>query len=195
MSEVLTIDTSIGIQKEVKLEPLSLYDENHPMLQMKMPEYTEPLPNVNMNNLITRMKMTMKKFGGIGLSANQCGINTRIFIIGTDDYQIACINPKIVNQSAEISKDSEGCLSYPAFTLKIERPKWVDVEYTDENGKVVQTRLEGLTARCYQHELDHMNGIRFVNHVGQASIMLARQKQQKLIKKIIRNRKNNGLLF
>jgi peptide deformylase len=192
MSETLIIDTSSGVSKEIRLDPLPLYDEKLPMLDSEIPEYTDLLPNERMNNLIKRMKMTMKQFGGIGLSANQCGVYERVFIIGTDQFQIVCINPKVIKQSENMVKDNEGCLSFPGFYVKIERPSWVDVEFTDETGQTKQMHLEGLTARCFMHELDHMNGIKFTKYVGPVAIQMARKKQEKIMKKIVRS-KNNAL--
>jgi peptide deformylase len=190
MSEVLTIDTKSGIVTEEILEPLRLFGENHPMLSVAIPEYKEPLPNPTMKNLVARLKMTMKLYNGVGLSANQCGIMQRVFVIGTEHFQIACINPKVVAQSEEISKDNEGCLSFPAMFLKVERPVWVEVEFYEENGVLKQLRLEGLTARCFLHELDHMNGVKFIEHAGTLAISMARQRQGKLVKQLVRINKN-----
>ena len=138
---------------------------------------------------LKRLKMTMKLYGGLGLSANQCGVFERVFVIGTDQFQIACINPRIVGKSPSTIKESEGCLSYPGLYVKVDRPDWVEVEYTNENGELIQTRLDGVTARCFQHELDHMNGIRMVEHVGAVALQMARRKQEKIIKKIVRHKK------
>ena len=189
MSEILTIDTGTGITTEYKLEPLPLYSDKHPMLSVAIPEYKEALPNPHMKNLVARLKMTMKLYGGVGLSANQCGVFERVFVIGTDQFQIACINPRIVGKSPSTIKESEGCLSYPGLYVKVDRPDWVEVEYTNENGELIQTRLDGVTARCFQHELDHMNGIRMVEHVGAVALQMARRKQEKIIKKIVRHKK------
>ena len=186
MSELLTIDTTSGIVTEEILEPLRLYGENHPMLSVAIPEYKEAIPNPTMSNLVARLKMTMKLYNGVGLSANQCGIMQRVFVIGTEHFQIACINPKVVAQSEEISKDNEGCLSFPAMFLKVDRPTWVDVEFYDETGAFKQIRMEGLTARCFLHELDHMNGIKLTQHVGPVALKMAKQKQEKRIKKHLR---------
>ena len=186
MSEILTIDTSAGLVKEERIEPLPLFGENSPMLNMVMPEYTDPLPNSVMTNLVKRLKLTMKLYGGIGLSANQCGVYVRVFVIGADDYDMTCINPKILEVSADLQRDNEGCLSFPGLYVKIERPSWVKVEYTDETGETKQTKLEGLTARCFVHELDHMNGTKFVSHVGPVALQMAKKKQSKLMKKYTR---------
>lgn len=193
MSEILTIDTTTNIIQNERVEPLQLYDDSLPLLNEVMPEYKDALPNFAMNNLVKQLKLTMKLYGGIGLSANQCGIRARVFIIGTDQFQIACINPKVIKTSADLQKDNEGCLSFPALYLKIARPIWCDVGFYDESGQYKEMRLEGLTARCFLHELDHMNGVKFTSHVGPVSIQLAKQKQQKFIKKVIRQKKNNGI--
>ncbi len=86
-------------------------------------------------------------------------------------------------------KESEGCLSYPGLYLKLDRPASIDVEFTDENGAVRQMRLDGVSARCFLHELDHMNGIRMTEQVGPVALQMARRKQEKIIKKIVRHKK------
>jgi len=190
MSEFLTIDTASGVVTEEKIEPLRIFGENHPMLSVPIPEYTEAIPNPSMKNLVARLKMTMKMYNGIGLSANQCGIFQRVFVIGTEHFQIACINPKVVAKSEDLSRENEGCLSFPGMFMKIERPTWVDAEFYDETGAFKQIRLEGLTAKCYLHELDHMNGVKFIEHAGPLAVQMARQRQGKLVKQLIRINKN-----
>jgi peptide deformylase len=189
MSDTLIIDTGSSSIVEEKIEPLPLYDDNYPMLSMVMPEYNQKLPNVKMTTIVKSLKMTMKLYGGIGLSANQCGIKERVFIIGTDYFQLACINPKVISMSEDLQKENEGCLSFPGLYLRVDRPSSIDVEFTTENGEVKQMHLEGLTARCFLHELDHMNGIKFTSHVKPLSLQMAKKKQQKVMKKVLRNRK------
>jgi peptide deformylase len=189
MSDIFTIDTEEGIvkDKEEVINPLSLFNEDYPMLLQKIPEYdVSRLPNPVLGKLIKRLKMTMKLHGGIGLSANQCGVFERVFVIGANDAVWACINPKIINASPDLIRDKEGCLSFPGLALNVERHSWVEAEFINEECKVVQMRFEGLTARCYQHELDHMNGIRFTNHVKPLALEMAKKQQKKLIKKIMR---------
>jgi len=189
MSDIFTIDTEEDIvkQKEEVVEPLPLFNEDYPMLLQKIPEYdVSRLPNPVLGKLIKRLKMTMKLHGGIGLSANQCGVFERVFVIGANDAVWACINPKIINASPDLIRDKEGCLSFPGLALNVERHSWVEAEFINEECKVVQMRFEGLTARCYQHELDHMNGIRFTNHVKPLALQMAKKQQKKLIKKIMR---------
>ena len=159
------------------------------MLRQRIPEHQGPIPSPLISNLTSRLKMTLKLYGAIGLSANQCGVFERVFVIGTDQFQISCINPKIIRASAEMNKSDEGCLTFPGLYVKLDRPDWVEVEFTDDTGKLVQMRLEGLTARCFQHELDHMNGIRFIDNVKPMTLQMARKKQQKIMKQAIRNQK------
>jgi len=190
MSEILTIDTTDGLNTSEKIEPLPLMTEDHPMLRQKIPEYKGKLPTGMMTHLIKRLKMTMKLYGGVGLSANQCGVFERVFVIGTDDFQLACVNPRIVEIEGQSEKNNEGCLSYPGLFLKIERPSVIIGEWLNENGELKRARLSGITAQCFQHELDHMNGVRFTEHVGTVALRMARQKQVKTIKKIMRKQKN-----
>ena len=187
MSEVFTINTEeqAGLV-EPTVETLPLFDENHPMLAMPIPEYNLPLPNPAMTLLSKRLRMTMKLYSGIGLSANQCGVFERVFVMGTPDDSWACINPRIVDSSPGFNKDKEGCLSFPGLTLSVERPEWIMAEFINENGQLKQMRMEGLTARCFQHELDHMNGVKFTSYVKPVALQLARDRQSKLIKKIKR---------
>ena len=192
MSKIFTIDTEEGIAKEKEevINPLSLFNEDYPMLLQKIPEYdVTRLPNPVLGKLINRLKMTMKLHGGIGLSANQCGIFERVFVLGANDAIWACINPKIINASPDLIRDKEGCLSFPGLALAVERHSWVEAEFINEECKVVQMRFEGLTARCFQHELDHMNGIKFTNYVKPLALEMAKKQQKKLIKKIMRLKK------
>jgi peptide deformylase len=190
MSEEFIIDTGAAVAEAENITPLPLFDENHPMLRQAIPEYDiRKLPSPLTTKLVKRLKMTMKLHNGLGLSANQCGVFERIFVIGSGENVWACINPKIIASSDDIEKDKEGCLSFPGLSVSIDRPKWVEVEYYNENGGQVQMRFDGLTARCFQHELDHMNGVRMVDKVKPLALQMAREKQKKLIKKIMRFRK------
>lgn len=189
MSEILTIDTAAGIQQVEQVQPLQVFGEDYFMLGQKMPEYTGGFPAPALVTLAKRMKMTMKLYSGLGLAANQCGVAERMFVIGTDEMQIACINPKVTAQG-DFVKDKEGCLSFPGLFLNVERPQWIEVEFTTEFGEVKNARLEGLSARCFLHELDHLNGIRYTSYIKPLALKMARQKATKLIKKIVRGHKN-----
>ena len=189
MSEKLIIDTTAGIQQIEKIDPLRVFGEDYSMLGQKIPEYTGGFPAPALVTLSKRLKMTMKLYAGLGLSANQCGVAERMFVIGTDEFQLVCINPKVLDEDDEWEKGKEGCLSSPGLFLNIERPKSIKVGFTDEFGEYKEAMLQGLSARCYLHELDHLNGIRYTSYVKPLALRMAKQKANKLVKKIIRNNK------
>ena len=102
MSDILTIDTAVaaGIKTaDDKIEPLQVHDDTFHMLSVPIPEFLGVLPNPSMTKLVRRLKMTMKLYSGLGLAANQCAVKERVFVIGTDQFQMACINPKVIEVS------------------------------------------------------------------------------------------------
>jgi peptide deformylase len=191
MSEILTIDTAAGIQTTEKLDPLPLFGEEYPLLFTVIPEYKDGFPAPALVTLAKRLKITMKLYGGVGLSANQCGVSERMFVIGTDEFQLVCLNPKVIRQSETLAKNREGCLSFPGLFFNVNRPEWIDVEYMDEYGTVKEGRLEGVSAQCFLHELEHLDGIRFIKHAKPVALQMARKKQKKTIKTIVRKAKND----
>jgi peptide deformylase len=195
MNQILKLNTvDPKYQQEKEVEPFPLFDENHPMMKQRIPEYNITLlPNPVMTNTINRLKMTMKLYNGLGLSANQCGVFERVFIVGNEEIVIVCINPKIIKASDDLIKDNEGCLSFPGLFLKIERASSVEVEYYDYQGKKYNTTFTGLTARCFLHELDHMNGITMDKHAKPLALKMAKEKQGKLFKRVKRLQRNNGI--
>lgn len=190
MTEILTINTEQNIIKHDLIEPLTVYTEGFESLNQRISEYTGKLPDTKISKIIDQLKVTMKKYNGMGLAANQCNINLRLFILGSENFQFVCINPKILRCSDKMIRDKEGCLSYPALFLSKERPETIEVEFLTEQGELKQVEFSGLTARIFCHELDHLDGKLFTDSIGKTSMLLARQKQQKLIKKFSRIVKN-----
>ena len=120
--------------------------------------------NLDRQELSETLKKSMVHHNGIGLSANQIGIWERAFVMIRDmEYNeiITCFNPKILKESRKKVTMEEGCLSYPDLYLKIERSESVVVKYEDENKNIHKIKLDGLAARVFQHEYDHMEGIDF----------------------------------
>lgn len=189
--EFITINTeSEYVQPKTKM--LEVYDGKNPLLVQPIPEYTLDIPNEVLTDFIEKLRVTKKMYGGIGIAANQCGYPLRAFIIGgamkdINIIEYVCINPKIVEKSPEVDKGKEGCLSFPGLFLNINRPTWIKVEYTNEFGELKQETLSGITARCFCHELDHLDGIRFTDRVGSLALKMAKDKRAKLIKKIKRH--------
>jgi len=120
--------------------------------------------------LMDDMLETMYEEPGIGLSAIQVGVPKRIVVadvagVGEAPSPIRLVNPKIVWRSEELATYEEGCLSLPEHYADVERPAAVKVQYLDENGRARELDAETILARCLQHELDHLDGILFVDHL------------------------------
>jgi peptide deformylase len=186
-NDVIVFDTDAwkndlpAIRKKVEIFPL--VPETHPALKMRLPEFDFTNATVNASEFASSLVETCKKHNGLGLSANQCGYNYRVFVMGTGDEYVAFFNPKILSQSEDTSKMEEGCLSYMDLFLNIERPNIIEVEYQDFTGAVKTAKFAGLTARCFQHELDHMNGIVYTMHVKPLAMQMAMKKRSKLADK------------
>ena len=124
-----------------------------------------PIVNDRVRMLMDDMLETMYEFDGVGLAAPQVGILKRVIVIDVEDgkvYKMA--NPKIINNSGEQSAQ-EGCLSVPEKKGVVSRPMKVTVEYTNENNETEKLEAEGLLARAICHEIDHLNGVLFVDRV------------------------------
>lgn len=110
-------------------------------------------------DLVDRMFRVMKNNKGIGLAANQVGERVRLFVMSIDGHRWACFNPEIVQDYNDLTEFDEGCLSFPGESCIIKRSDTIDVRYYDVSGIEVCEKLTGLASRCFQHELDHLNGI------------------------------------
>lgn len=143
-------------------------------LRQKCSDIEDISDSVDVQILIDRLKTTMAVESGVGIAAPQVGIGRNIFLFTRIDKAnypvIVAINPKIVNHPEEtICFERDGCLSIPGISGNSIRYPWVDVEYTDENGNLVQERLEGysresdFTGIIFQHEFDHLQGILFTD--------------------------------
>jgi len=115
--------------------------------------------------LIVDMAQTMKKGQGIGLAAPQLGVLRRVIVV-QGQRVLALVNPKITKRSREKEKDIEGCLSFPGVFLEIKRAKEIEVKGLDIKGKKIKLKAKGLLARVIQHEIDHLNGILFINRLS-----------------------------
>ena len=110
-------------------------------------------------DLVERMLHFMHANKGIGLAANQVGERIRMFVMSIGEHSWACFNPEIVQTHNDLTDYDEGCLSFPGESCIIKRPDTIDVRYYDVAGVEVIEKLTGLASRCFQHELDHLNGI------------------------------------
>ena len=138
--------------------------------------------------LSEKMFDEMKKYGGIGLSANQVGLPFNMFVLGDhpgleNNLKMTCFNPIIVSASADQVMMKEGCLTFPFVFLNIKRPRKVVVKYEDENGDLQEGHLDGMVSRVFQHEYDHMLGKTFVDGVSKLKLDMAYKKAEKMMSK------------
>lgn len=119
--------------------------------------------------LIRDMRKVMRESGGIGLAANQVGVDLQIFVVELyytpvkEGKFFAFINPKIISRSGTEDEREEACLSLPGVTGAVKRSKRILVEGLNELGKRVKIKTEGFLARVFQHEIDHLNGVLFID--------------------------------
>jgi peptide deformylase len=137
--------------------------------------------------LVDDMADSMYAAEGIGLAAVQIGVPKRVIVIDLDQKEgernpRAFINPKIIWASDEMAVFEEGCLSVPEIWDDVERPARIKAEYLDRDGKPQTLEADGLLATCLQHEMDHLNGVLFIDH-------LSRLKKNMAIKKLTKAKK------
>lgn len=114
--------------------------------------------------LIKKMKKIMLEANGVGLSANQVGLNLRMFIYQEHGKPLkAILNPEIVKSSKKTTIIEEGCLSVPGIYGEVERPEKIVLLSRDKNGRKIKMEAFGLLARIFQHEVDHLNGVLFID--------------------------------
>ena len=142
----------------------------------------------NLVNLSKDLIDTMYDADGVGLAAPQIGINKRIFVMDCSsenegkDCRVV-INPEIEHASEELGSYKEGCLSIPGITEEISRPKVIKVLYQDLNGVLQRDTYDDLWSICFQHELDHLNGKLFIDHLRPMKKILVKNKMKKSSKK------------
>jgi peptide deformylase len=186
-SDIFVYNTEDSVkQSKVVDQPknfLRLVDENHPLLREVLAEFDWKNPPINPNELASALVDTCKHHHGIGLSANQCGLPYRVFVMGAGEEYVAFFNPKVIATRDETHM-TEGCLSFPFLGLKITRAKEVDVEYQDFNGVTRNATYIGVSARCFLHELDHMNGILYTDKAKPLALDYGMKKRHKTLKKL-----------
>ena len=187
MSEVFKLDTAEAAKVKFEKEQPKLFRlvaEDDPLLQQVLPEFDFKNPPVDPELFASSLAETCKMNHGIGLSANQCGFTHRVFVMGSEDGYVAYFNPAIVLKSKKEVHMLEGCLSFPFLGLRITRPEEIAVTYQDTNGEWKEAQFSGISARCFQHELDHMNGIVYTSHAKQMSLQSGMTKRNKILKKL-----------
>ncbi len=132
-----------------------------PVLREKAKEVTKF--NANLHKLLDDMADTMYDADGVGLAAPQVGILKRVIVMDCGDGLIEMVNPEIIEFKGEQFDYPEGCLSIPGLRGDVRRHKWVRLRGQDRNGNVFELEAEDLLSRCAQHEIDHLNGVLFID--------------------------------
>jgi peptide deformylase len=138
-----------------------------------------PLVDEDVRRLIADMFETMDAAKGIGLAANQVGVARRVAVVDVDDDRFVMVNPRIVETEGRASAE-EGCLSIPEIYGDVTRPDRVVVEALDAEGRPYRKEASGLKARAIQHEIDHLDGILFLDHLSlvRRQMLLAKWRRE-----------------
>jgi peptide deformylase len=142
-------------------------------------------PSAEFDALIADMFETMYDAKGIGLAAPQIGLSQRLIVIDVNDEggkelgPVALFNPRVVEAGADTDKNEEGCLSIPGVTGVVERPWRVVVEAVDRAGNPVRIEAEDMLARCLQHEIDHLDGVLFIDRMSPLKRNMVLRKYRK----------------
>ena len=189
MSETLTIETT------KPADELSFWYEYKPFINAKdgtmelkidhkflgseeLEDFDFKNPQIDPVDLSQSLVSLMRKEMGYGLAANQVGLPLKMFVLdGEPAY--AVFNPRITYYGSEEILLEEGCLSYPGLALKIKRPRFIRVRFRDPYGDHVTKQFDGITARVFQHEFDHINGVDFTQKVSKLKRDMAIKKWKK----------------
>ncbi|CAN8139874.1 peptide deformylase [Thiomicrorhabdus sp. 6S2-11] len=166
------------MEKHADLLDIVLYPEQG------LREICKPVAEMNdrIDKLIDDMFYTMYDAPGIGLAAPQIAVQERVIVVDVSeskDEPIALINPKVIQEAGSITWE-EGCLSLPGVYGKVKRPSDIIVEGMNRDGKIIQIEASELLAVCLQHEIDHLNGVLFTDHLSGLKRTRALQKFRKL---------------
>ena len=137
------------------------------ILKKKLPEI-EKKKIPQLKEVAEEMLRFVKSNNAIGLAANQVGIPKRMFVMSIEGEDFVCVNPIVLSESPTVSSQEEGCLSFDKKTCEVERPVEIVVEYADIKGDIIQKTFNGIRARCFLHELDHLNGITMFKRKSEA---------------------------
>ena len=169
---------------------MKLVEQINPILRKVCEPFDFDEPIMDPYELSDGLHEIRRKDGGVGLAAPQVGIDTRALVIGmgglqtegTEDYDQVFFNPVITSTEGKEQYWIEGCLSYPGLFVKVKRPETIVMEWWTEEDTRCEQQFDGITSRILQHEVDHLNGITFIQKANRHHLQQA-QKQLKLSKR------------
>ena len=148
----------------------------------------EPVKSVDeeVRQLMDDMLETMYAGNGIGLAANQVGVLKRVIVLDiwqdeeSESKALQMANPEIIDRSEQLREHEEGCLSVPGHYAKVVRPDIITVQYLDRDGEIRTLKADGLLSTCLQHEIDHLDGVVFIDRISslKRSIIMRKAKKQ-----------------
>lgn len=157
------------------MELYTLISENDSRLHKAVPIMETPPSDLQAT--LERLEATRKAHKALGLAANQVGLELRVFVMGFGFANFVCINPEVIEASNVVKVDGEGCLSFSGLRLRVPRADKIKVRYLDQDLKEVTCEFQGMMARCFLHELDHLNGVTFKQRVSSMVLAMALKKR------------------
>jgi peptide deformylase len=159
-----------------------LINQNDPLLHRQSSKVTEAdLADQCklLKPIISIMFAELYRYDALGISACQLGFDKSLFIMSVEGEERVCINPEMIAANLTMSLGKEGCLSFRGLSLNVQRPIAVAVRYHNHDGVEITEKLEGMKARVFLHEFDHLQGICFTDRVGKLKLDMAKKKQAK----------------
>jgi peptide deformylase len=164
---------------------MELVDEKDEILRTKLDPFDfEKDDPIELEKMLIQ---SMKYYGGIGLSANQIGINARVFSMIHENQSMVLFNPELINVSEEKIRLKEGCLSFKGLYPIILRPKGVSVKFFDKNNNPMMGNFIDISARIILHEFDHLNGFTFFDRSSKFDMRNAMNKRKIILRKMKKN--------
>lgn len=157
----------------------SLVQDGDEALKQSASEWNFSNPPAPIEQVEEALERLMRDENGIGFAANQMGLLYRVFAMQIDSEVRFYYNPEILTKSDEEVVIEEGCLSFPGLYFKVKRAKQVMVRYQDSTGVFHEETMDGIAARCFQHELDHLDGVCFTDRVSKLTLDMAKKKRDK----------------
>ncbi len=160
---------------------LKIITQPNPTLRKKSKDINlKEIDSREFRGLISSMAKTMIETDGVGLAAPQIGKNIKLAVINSKDGPFCLINPKIIRKSWAKELDQEGCLSIPGVFGKVKRSKNITLVYYDRLGKKIKQSVKGLMARVMQHEIDHLDGILFIDKAVEIENAKSKSQNEKV---------------
>ncbi|UBF28973.1 peptide deformylase [Kovacikia minuta CCNUW1] len=171
-------------------EPLKVIELGNPVLRQRSQPVLD-VRNERIQTLIDDLILTVQKANGVGIAAPQVAQSDRLFIVASrpnpryphapEMEPTAMINPRILSHSSETEKGWEGCLSIPGIRGQVPRFRAIEVEYVGRDGRQYRQELTDFVARIFQHELDHLDGIVFLDRVQSTQELMTEQEYQQRV--------------